>query len=211
MIYAYPGEFVTDDDGTLVVTFPDVPEAVTGGQDRTEALRLAADALAVALAGYVHDRRDIPEPSSTAEDQELVAVPAVAAAKLALYSAMRAQRISKSELARRLRVERFRSREADRPRPAVQHLASPGGTRRGRPQPDNRGDHLSRPHPVREGGPARNRHHPAGQPHRRLRVHPRRAGPELRSAGGCGRLPGPRPLPGHPPIYGHLLSTLDRQ
>lgn len=102
MIYAYPGECVTDDDGTLVVTFPDVPEAVTGGQDRTEALRLAADALAVALAGYVHDRRDLPEPSSKAEDQELVAVPAVAAAKLALYSAMRAQRISKSELARRL-------------------------------------------------------------------------------------------------------------
>ena len=102
MIYAYPGEFVTDDDGTLVVTFPDVPEAVTGGHDRTEALRLAADALAVALAGYVHDRRDIPEPSSTAEDQELVAAPAVAVAKLALYSTMRAQRISKSELARRL-------------------------------------------------------------------------------------------------------------
>ena len=102
MIYAYPCEFATDDDGTLVVTFPDVPEAITGGQDRTEAMRLAADALAVALAGYVHDQRDIPEPSSAAEDQELVAVPAVAAAKLALYSAMCAQRITKSELARRL-------------------------------------------------------------------------------------------------------------
>ena len=102
MIYAYPCELATDDDGTLVVTFPDVPEAITGGQDRTEAIRLAADALAVALAGYVHDQRDIPEPSSAAEDQELVAVPAVAAAKLALYSAMCAQRITKSELARRL-------------------------------------------------------------------------------------------------------------
>ena len=102
MIYAYPCELATNDDGTLVVTFPDVPEAITGGQDRTEAMRLAADALAVALAGYVHDQRDIPEPSSAAEDQELVAVPAVAAAKLALYSAMCAQRITKSELARRL-------------------------------------------------------------------------------------------------------------
>ena len=102
MIYAYPCELATDDDGTLVVTFPDVPEAITGGQDRTEAIRLAADALAVALAGYVHDQRDIPEPSTAAEDQELVAVPAVAAAKLALYSAMCAQRITKSELARRL-------------------------------------------------------------------------------------------------------------
>ena len=102
MIYAYPCEFATDDDGTLVVTFPDVPEAITGGQDHPEAMRLAADALAVALAGYVHDQRDIPEPSPTAEDQELVAVPAVAAAKLALYSAMCAQRITKPELARRL-------------------------------------------------------------------------------------------------------------
>ena len=102
MIYAYLCELATDDDGTLVVTFPDVPEAITGGQDRTEAMRLAADALAVALAGYVPDQRDIPEPSSAAEDQELVAVPAVAAAKLALYSAMCAQRITKSELARRL-------------------------------------------------------------------------------------------------------------
>ena len=102
MIYTYPCKLATDDDGTLVATFPDVPEAITGGQDRTEAMRLAADALAVALAGYVHDQRDIPEPSPAAEDQELVAVPAVAAAKLALYSAMCPQRITKSELARRL-------------------------------------------------------------------------------------------------------------
>ena len=102
MIYAYPCDFATDDDGTLVVTFPDVPEAITGGQDHAEAMRLAADALAVALAGYVHDQRGIPEPSPAAEDQELVAVPAVAAAKLALYSAMCAQRITKPELVRRL-------------------------------------------------------------------------------------------------------------
>ena len=68
MIHAYPCELATDDDGTLVVTFPDVPEAITGGQDRTEAIRLAADALAVALAGYVHDQRDIPEPSTDFDD-----------------------------------------------------------------------------------------------------------------------------------------------
>ena len=101
MIYVYPCELATDDE-TLVVTFPDVPEAITGGQDRAEALLHAADALAVALAGYVHDKRDIPKPSSPADSQELIAVPAIAAAKLALYSAMCAQRITKSELARRL-------------------------------------------------------------------------------------------------------------
>ena len=103
MIYAYPCELVADDDqGAWVATFPDVPEAITGAHGRAEALRLAADALAVALAGYVHGGRDIPEPSEPADGQELVAVDAVTAAKLALFSAMRAQGISEAELARRI-------------------------------------------------------------------------------------------------------------
>ena len=102
MIYAYSCQLLSDDDGKLVATFPDVPEAITGGQERDETLRLAADALATALAGYIHDERDIPEPNGAADGQELVAVPTVTAAKLALYSAMRAQSITKTELARRL-------------------------------------------------------------------------------------------------------------
>ena len=100
MIYAYPCELVADEDGQLVASFPDVPEAITGGQDQAEALHLAADA----LAGYALDGRDIPEPSAAADGQELVAVPTVAAAKLALYSAMRAERITEAELAHRLGV-----------------------------------------------------------------------------------------------------------
>ena len=31
MIYAYPCQLATDEDGGLVATFPDVPEAITGG------------------------------------------------------------------------------------------------------------------------------------------------------------------------------------
>ena len=102
MIYAYPCELVADDQGALVATFPDVPEAITGAGGRAEALHLAADALATALAGYVHDGRDIPKPSEPADRQELVTVDTVTAAKLALYSAMRAQDISEAELARRI-------------------------------------------------------------------------------------------------------------
>ena len=102
MIYAYPCELVADDRGALVATFPDVPEAITGADSRAEALCLAADALAAALAGYVHDGRGIPEPSEPADCQELVTVDAMTAAKLALYSAMRAKGISEAELARRI-------------------------------------------------------------------------------------------------------------
>ena len=87
-----------------MAAFPDVPEAITGGKDRTEALTMAEDALATALAGYVHAQWEIPTPSQQGASQELVAVPTVIAAKLALYSAMREQRISNGELASRLRI-----------------------------------------------------------------------------------------------------------
>ena len=57
-----------------MATFPDVPEAITGGKDRTEALTMAEDALATALAGYVHAQWEIPNPSQPVAGQELVAV-----------------------------------------------------------------------------------------------------------------------------------------
>ena len=104
MIYAYPCELNPDGDGGLVASFPDIPQAITGGRDRTEALTMAEDALATALAGYVHAQWDIPTPSQPVAGQELVAVPTVVAAKLALYSAMREQRISNAELASRLAI-----------------------------------------------------------------------------------------------------------
>ena len=115
MIYAYPCVITPVDDGSLVATFPDVPEAITGGASRSEALALAEDALATALAGYVHEKWDIPSPSEAVTGHELVAVPAVIAAKLALYSAMRAQRITKVELASRLGISES----------AVRKLANP--------------------------------------------------------------------------------------
>ena len=115
MIYAYPCVITPVDDGSLVATFPDVPEAITGGASRSEALAQAEDALATALAGYVHEKWDIPSPSEAVAGHELVAVPAVIAAKLALYSAMRAQRITKVELASRLGISES----------AVRKLANP--------------------------------------------------------------------------------------
>ena len=115
MIYAYPCQFILDEDGVLVATFPDVPESISGGKDRTEALAMAEDALAVALAGYVHEKRDIPAPSAVSDGQELVAVSTVVAAKLALYTAMRAQRVTKVELASRLGISES----------AVRKLANP--------------------------------------------------------------------------------------
>ena len=102
MRYAYACILTSDEEGWLTATFPDVPEAGTDGKTRDEALAMARDALAVALAGYVHERRDIPAPSPTAKGMELVPLPPVVAAKLALYTAMRAEGITKVALAARL-------------------------------------------------------------------------------------------------------------
>ena len=115
MIYAYPCQLTPDEGAGLVATFPDVPEAITGGSDRAEALTMAEDALATALAGYVHEKRGIPAPSEAVDGQVSVAVPTVVAAKLALYSAMRVQRITKVELADRLGVSESAVRKLTNP------------------------------------------------------------------------------------------------
>ena len=115
MRYAYPCILTPDEEGWLTVSFPDVPEALTCGKTCEEALELAEDALAVALAGYVHLRRDIPAPSAPERDQDLVPLPPVVAAKLALYTAMRAQGMTKVALAARLGISES----------AVRKLANP--------------------------------------------------------------------------------------
>ena len=97
----YPVKLERDSNGTILVSFPDVPEAHTFGDDREEALARAVDALETALMGYMEDRRAIPPPSVSRRVQH-VAVPALTEAKLALYSLMRTGRITKTELAGRL-------------------------------------------------------------------------------------------------------------
>ena len=102
MQYAYPCVLTSEEAGGFSVSFPDVPEALTCGSDRVDALTMAEDALVAALSAHVHHREDIPAPSPVVNGQELIAVPLIVAAKLALYSAMRRQGITKTALARRL-------------------------------------------------------------------------------------------------------------
>ena len=104
MRYAYPCVLAPEEGGGFSVSFPDVPEALTCGDDRAEALAMAEDALAVALGAYVRAREDIPSPGPLLSEQVTVAVPLVVAAKLALYTAMREQQLSKVGLAARMGV-----------------------------------------------------------------------------------------------------------
>ena len=61
--YVYPVELEPEPDGSAVNSrFPDVPGALTWGDDEAEALSLAEDCLVTALYGYVRSWEAIPEP-----------------------------------------------------------------------------------------------------------------------------------------------------
>lgn len=89
-----------DDNGTLLVTCPDLPEVTSFGEDEADALIRAADAVETALQGRINDRLEIPRPSRGGE--RFVALSAMVAAKIEIYRAMQAANLRKAELARRL-------------------------------------------------------------------------------------------------------------
>lgn len=99
--FTYPVQPQVQEDGRVLVTFPDIPEALTDGATQAEALHESVDCLIAALGGYVNDHRAIPRPSP-ARGRHLVRLPALVAAKLALYQAMRKQEVSIAALAERI-------------------------------------------------------------------------------------------------------------
>ncbi len=104
MELAYPVNLSLQDDGSILVTFPGVPEALTDGETEAEALAEALDCLIAALGGYINDRRDIPRPSRPKRGQKVVALPPLVSAKLALYQAMRDAGVTRVALGKRLGV-----------------------------------------------------------------------------------------------------------
>lgn len=93
----YPVTFDCDETGCAAL-FPDIPEAMTGGDTREEALKEAQGALVTAFEFYFEDRREIPAPSS--EGEAFVEVPASVAAKVLLLNEVVRQGVSNAELAR---------------------------------------------------------------------------------------------------------------
>jgi len=91
-----------EDDGGFVVTFPDIPEAITQGETREEALKMAQEALETALEFYFEGKRAVPAPSKASHGQDIIELPASLSAKILLLNEMLAQNVRPAELARRL-------------------------------------------------------------------------------------------------------------
>jgi antitoxin HicB len=103
--FSFPARLTPDEkDGGFVVTFRDLPEAITQGDSIKKALAEAADCLEEAIAARIDDRLDISSPSPPEDSEYLVAVPIQTALKATLYLAMQEAGITKAELARTLDI-----------------------------------------------------------------------------------------------------------
>jgi antitoxin HicB len=98
----YPAHFKVDRDGGYVVTFRDIPEAITQGEDVEDALDHAREALETALQFYFDDRRVVPMPSAARRGERLVILPASESLKVLLLNEMVKQKIRPAELAKRM-------------------------------------------------------------------------------------------------------------
>lgn len=108
--FAYPVELSRDDNGTVLVRFPDVRGAITFGENDADALDHAVDALETMLVAHMLDRKDIPAPSP-ARGRRTVRPTLLGTLKVTLYQAMRARGWRKADLARALGVN---PRQVDR-------------------------------------------------------------------------------------------------
>jgi antitoxin HicB len=100
--FVYAARFEPGDEGGVVVSFPDVPEAITQGDGEADAIKQAQEALGLALLTY--PRRGLSVPVAKAKGRGLIpiAVEPEVAAKIAVLEAFKRSGISKSELGRRI-------------------------------------------------------------------------------------------------------------
>ncbi len=96
----YHVDLTPDDNGTLLVTCPDLPEVTSFGTDREAALRHAVDAIEEALAARIAYKQ--PLPLASGKGAIAVPLPALISAKIALYTLARDEKITRAELTRRL-------------------------------------------------------------------------------------------------------------
>jgi antitoxin HicB len=116
--FTYPARLKFEKDG-ISVQFPDLPEAITSGKSRADALEQAADCLEEAIAARIADGLEIPKPSAAKARQVLVSLTAPMAAKAALYLAIKETGVSNAKLARRLGYDEREIRRMLDPRQAT--------------------------------------------------------------------------------------------
>ena len=89
-----------DDNGTLLVTCPALPEVTTFGENEANAIHHAVSAIEEAIAARMAAGEDVPEGHQ--RGPRLVRLPALTVLKVELYRQLRESGMTRAELARRL-------------------------------------------------------------------------------------------------------------
>lgn len=101
----YPALFERTDKSKILITFPDIDEAVSQGDDERDAMEMAQDALVTWFAHCIRHGKPInPASRPRSRKYRMVDVPAMVAVKVELYMAFHAAGITKAELGRRLGI-----------------------------------------------------------------------------------------------------------
>ncbi len=104
--FAYPTKLTEDkDDGGYIITFRDIPEAITQGDTVDTCIIEARDCLDEAIAGRIDDREDIPIPSKARKNEHIINVPVMTAVKASLYMKMKERKFTNTKLAKLLNID----------------------------------------------------------------------------------------------------------
>ena len=104
-MFKFPAEFAPDPDGGYTVTFRDIPEAITQGDDLEEAKAMAVDALVTAMDFYLEDGRAVPGASQAQAGEIIVELPPSIAAKVALVNLIIQKRQRPVDLAKSMGIK----------------------------------------------------------------------------------------------------------
>ena len=93
----------SDIEGAFVVSFRDIPEALTQGENLEDALFMAKDALITSMDFYFEDRRPVPLPSRPRKGEHSIELPASITIKILLLNEILASGIKHGVLGKALK------------------------------------------------------------------------------------------------------------
>lgn len=101
----YPATLTPNGEGGYIVTFRDVPEAITEIWDKNELKETATDCLVTAVDFYIEDHRLFPAPSKTKKDGVIIQLPISISAKILLLNTMVSGNIRPVDLAKKMGIK----------------------------------------------------------------------------------------------------------
>lgn len=104
-MFIYPARFEEEANGGYSITFRDIPEAITQGDNFEDAKTAAVDALITAMDFYFEDNRTVPVPSAPEASEVTIELPASIATKVLLLNLMLEKHQRPIDLAKAMQIK----------------------------------------------------------------------------------------------------------